>query len=67
MAIYPPIGCQTLQEAALQLTPFRKEDYQAGLWPHEDIAGKVRLVICEAIGMPFEAVKEESRLSELID
>jgi len=67
MAICPPIGCQTLQEAALQLTPFRKQDYHAGLWPREDIAGKIRLVISEATNLPFETIKEERRLSELLD
>jgi len=66
MAICPPIGCETLQEAALQLTPFRQEDYQAGLWPHEDIVGKVRLIISKNIGMPFEAIREEGRFSDLL-
>src|SRR5262249_42521581 len=45
LAIHPPIGCETMQEAALHLTPFRKEDYEAGLWSHEEIAAKVRWVV----------------------
>jgi hypothetical protein len=65
LAIHPPIGCETMQEAALQLTPFRHEDYKAGLWPREDIAAKVRWVVSYSLRMPFEEVTEETSLANL--
>ena len=30
-AIFPPIGCETVQEAVLANTPFHQKDYHAGL------------------------------------
>jgi hypothetical protein len=66
LAIYPPIGCETVQEAVLHLTPFRQEDYKAGLWPREDIAAKVRWITARAAGLPFETVTNETRLLDIL-
>jgi hypothetical protein len=55
----------TVQEAVLYLTPFRREDYRAGLWPREAIALKVRVLFAEAAGRPLESVREETRVSDL--
>jgi hypothetical protein len=65
LAIHPPIGCETMQEAALQLTPFRQEDYKAGLWPREDIAAKVQLIVARELGIQFEAITAETSLANL--
>ena len=65
LAVRTPDGCQTVREAVLQATPFRREDYQAGLWPRSDISAKVRLLFAEIAGVPFESVTEDSPLAEL--
>lgn len=64
-AIHPPVGCETVREAVLHLTPFSQEDYEAGLWPREDIADKVRLIVARATGTPFDSVTEETRLDDI--
>jgi hypothetical protein len=64
LAVHPPRGCETVREAVLRLTPFDTRDYKAGLWPPEDIADRVRLLIAEVANLPFESVKRESRLIE---
>jgi hypothetical protein len=66
-AIHPPHGCETVREAALQLAPFSRQDYQNGLWPRKDIADKVRLIVARAAGVPFESITEETRFSDLLD
>jgi hypothetical protein len=66
-AIHPPRGCETVREAALQLAPFSRQDYQAGLWPRKDIADKVRLIVARAAGVPFESITEETRFSDLLE
>jgi hypothetical protein len=66
-AVHPPIGCETVQEAVLHLTPFRQEDYAAGLWPREDIAAKVRWMFCQAAGRSFETVTEKTVIADLVD
>ena len=63
-AIHPPKHL-TVYEAALSLTPFRHEDYKAGLWPAEDIADKVRLVIAVSTGAPFDSLCGKTRIAEL--
>lgn len=64
-AVHPPSGCETVREAVLHLTPFRRQDSEAGLWPHEEIAAKVRLIVARATGMPFASVTEDTRLDSL--
>jgi hypothetical protein len=64
-AIYPPIGCETLQEAALHLTPFKMEDYRAGLWPDEAIAAKVRWILSCNLDVPFGSITDKTRLEDL--
>ena len=66
-AIHPPIGCETVLEALLQLRPFRREDYRAGRWPREEIAAKVRFIVARCAGLPFDAIKDETSLAELFD
>jgi hypothetical protein len=63
LAIELPL--QTVQEAVLYLTPIRRADYHAGLWPPEAIALKVRALIAEAAGRPLESVQAETRISDL--
>ena len=65
LAIYSPAGCETVQEAVLDLTPFRFEDYKAGLWPPEEIGAKVRHIISEHSGVSFDEIKNDSRWGEL--
>ena len=67
LTIHPPIGCETMQEAALHLTPFRHEDYKAGLWPREDIAARVRWILARELHIPFEAITEKTSLADLCD
>jgi hypothetical protein len=67
LAIHPPIGCETVEEAVLQLTPFRQEEYRAGLWPLEAIAAKVRMHVAEATNTPFSAITPQTRLCDLLD
>lgn len=66
-AVHPPIACETVREAVLRLTPFRREDYLAGLWPREDMAAKVRLIIAEVAEVPFAEIRGDTRLFDLID
>src|SRR5262249_24860227 len=49
-AIFPPIGCETVQEAVLANTPFHRKDYHAGLWPAEHIAAKIRWIFAQRLG-----------------
>src|SRR5262249_27100351 len=65
-AIHARIGCETVHEAVLQLTPFERTDYLAGLWSSEDIAAKVRLEIAEALNVPFASITNETRLCDLM-
>jgi hypothetical protein len=62
LAVHPPIGCETVRELVLGWTPFRHEDYRAGLWPQEEIAAKVRLIISRAAGVPFADIKNDTKL-----
>jgi hypothetical protein len=64
LAAHLPKGL-TVYEAALGLTPFRREDYELGLWPPEEIGDKVRLVISNSVGVPFDSIRGETRLADL--
>jgi hypothetical protein len=66
-AIHPPMGCETPHEAAVHVTPFRMEDYRAGLWSHEEIGAKVRLVICRCLDIPYASIHEGTRLADICD
>lgn len=66
-AVHPPLGCQTIRQAAIALTPFALQDYRAGLWPREEIADKVRLALAMALAVPFESVTEETRFLDLLE
>jgi hypothetical protein len=63
MAVEVPAGCQTVQEAVLQLTPFRRQDYMAGLWPREAIALRVRMLFARAAGVPLQVRRGPQQLS----
>ena len=67
LAIHPPTGCQTVREAVLLATPFRKVDYDAGLWPRADISAKVRAIFAHQLGLPFDEVREDSRILDLCE
>lgn len=64
-ATQPPIGCETVQEAVILLTPFTRADYQAGLWPQEEIAAKVRRIVAQATGVPFAEITDQTRLDDI--
>jgi hypothetical protein len=65
-AIVPPPGYETIERAAVNLTRFNMEQYRAGLWTHDDIAAKVRLIVAEVSGMPFDEITDETNLIELL-
>lgn len=65
LAVYPPAGCQSVQEAVLRLTRFHMSDYRNGLWSKEDIAIKVRSIISYSLGLPLEKVTPQTRLLDL--
>jgi hypothetical protein len=65
LAVRPSLGCETIREAVLHVTPFRRVDYEAGLWPRADISAKVRLIIACAAGVPFDRVREDTRFTDL--
>jgi hypothetical protein len=65
LAIYPPYGCQTIQELVLHLSRFMPEDYKAGLWTDEEIAAKVRQIFAEIARVPVENIKDDTLLMEL--
>jgi hypothetical protein len=65
LAIHAPVGCETVEEAVLQLTPFRVEDYKAGLWPRETLAAKVRQIVATSSGVSFQAIQSETRWGDL--
>jgi hypothetical protein len=64
-AISPPIGCETVQEAALCITSFRQNDFRAGLWPREDISAKVRWILAQRLGIPFQEIADETKIADL--
>jgi hypothetical protein len=49
----------------LTVTPFTHEDFKAGLWPREEIAAKVRLLVAKAAGLPVDSVTEETSFCDL--
>jgi hypothetical protein len=63
-AIFPPIGCETVQEAVLCTTSFHQSDFRAGLWPRQDIAAKVRWIFSERLGIPFGDITDESKIAD---
>ncbi len=67
LAIYPPYGCQTVQQLVLHLSRFLPEDYRAGLWTHEEIAAKVRQIFAEAAGVPVQNIADDTPLVELFE
>jgi hypothetical protein len=66
LAIDTPTGL-TVYEVAVALTPFARVDYKAGLWPAKAIADKVRLIIAAGAGVPFDEVRPDTRLADLIE
>jgi hypothetical protein len=65
MAIHPPVGCETVQEAVLHLTRFKIKDYKAGLWPSADLAAKVRQIFSQHSGVPFASISTGTPITEL--
>jgi len=64
-AIVPPIGCETVQEAILCIASFHQIDFQAGLWPREDISAKVRWILAERLGIPFSEITDETKIADI--
>jgi hypothetical protein len=64
-AVRVPRCCETVREAVLQATPFRRVDYDAGLWPRSELSAKIRLLLAEIAGVPFDDVREDTSLVEL--
>lgn len=67
LAVHPPPGCETVYEAAVQLTPFRRAEYDSGRWSPEEIGDKVRMIFAEVSGTSFAKVTRESRILDLMD
>jgi hypothetical protein len=65
LAIYPPYGCETVQQLVLRFSRFLPEDYKVGLWTHNEVAAKVRQIVAERAGVPFEKVEDDTPLMEL--
>ncbi len=65
LAVHPPRGCRTIEEAVVCITPFSREDYKAGLWPPEAIAAKVRWLVAWEALLPMDAVTDETRLKDV--
>jgi hypothetical protein len=57
----------TVRGAVIALTPFRVEDYRAGLWERSDIADRVRLILSENCGVPFESITEDTEIMDLLE
>lgn len=66
-AIEFPASCETMREAVLRVTHFTQTDFEAGLWPEEELSAKVRMIVADAVGRPFREVTEDSRLIDLVD
>jgi hypothetical protein len=66
-AIHPPLSLlsQTVRELALSITHFTRQDYDAGLWPSQDIHDKVRAIIAESTGVPLSSVKADTKWTDL--
>jgi hypothetical protein len=62
LAVYPPASCENVREAVLHVTRFTLADYKAGLWPREEIAAKVRIIIARNCGVRFDDVHDDSCL-----
>jgi hypothetical protein len=67
LAIYPPYGCETVQQVVLHLSRFMPEDFKAGLWTREEIAAKVRQIFAEDAGVPVDYIKDDTPLMELFE
>jgi hypothetical protein len=65
LAIYPPYGCQTVQQLVLHLSRFRREDYKAGLWTREEVSAKVRQIFAEHAGVPVESIMDDTPIAKL--
>ena len=65
LAVHPPIECNTVYEAAVHATPFRRQDYEAGLWSLADLSVKIRATIALSSGRSLESVQPESKLVDL--
>jgi fatty acid desaturase len=57
-------GPMTLWDAAIYLTPYK--GHADHPWSQREIETKVRLVLAEALGVPLEQIRRESRLTDLI-
>jgi hypothetical protein len=65
LAIYPPLGYETIQQLVVHLSRFTMEDYKAGLWTQEEIAARVRQILADTAGVSVERITRDTRLEEL--
>lgn len=64
-ALYPPAGCETVLEAVLCTTSFHADDFRAGLWPREEIAAKVRSIFAQHLGVSYQSITDETRITDI--
>jgi hypothetical protein len=65
-AVEFPACVKTVGELALYLTPYRDQREGGCRWTDEEVAAKVRMVVADWAGLPFEEVRPEMTFEELI-
>jgi hypothetical protein len=66
LAVHAPRGYETVEQLALQTTKFGIDDYRRGLWPREVLAAKIRSILAVQVGVPFDEIKNDTKLDELL-
>ncbi len=60
-----PSCLETMHELAISQTHYNKADAAKGLWPREEISAKVRWIIANQLGEPFDEITEQTNLLDL--
>jgi len=65
-AVEFPLCVKTVGELAVYLTSYRDHRDSGYRWTDEEVAAKVRMIIADWAGLPFDAVRPETTFEELI-
>ena len=65
-AVHFPNHLTTVGQMVLVMTPFREHRHSSYRWTRNEIAFKVRLIVAESFGAPFDRVRPESTFEELM-
>ncbi|MCI0459135.1 MAG: hypothetical protein L0Z62_19435 [Gemmataceae bacterium] len=65
-AVVFPAYVKTVGELALYLTPYRDHREGGCRWTDEEVAAKVRMVVADWAGLPFEEVRPETKFADLM-